>query len=266
MGHVGTLRLLVAGVLLTGASCVVGQAKAEGDVIGRSLAHDAHVKEHWTYLGVDGPTHWGMLSPGYMACETGSHQSPIEIRMAHHGVTPQALVFDYQPAPVQLVNTGHTIQVNVRAGSVLRLNGQSYALRQFHFHAPSEHHIEGVVYAMELHLVHQNARGHVAVVAVLMQSGSEQSVVAQFWDRLPRQAGGVITDVRLNAKVLLPTSSHHYAYEGSLTTPPCTEGVRWIVLKEPIQVSPGQVEQFRNIIGDDARPTQPVKARTIAEY
>lgn len=252
--------------MLAGALLLAGLAIGSQHEPKPPAAHDAHVREHWTYYGVEGPAHWGMLSPAYMTCEAGSRQSPIDIHMPQHGAGQEHLVFEYKPARVQLVNNGHTVQVNYEPGSTLRLNGTSYALRQFHFHEPSEHRVEGRRYAMELHLVHQNAAAHVAVVAVLMDSGAENTVLARLWPNLPRHAGQVSADVVVDAHDLVPATFHHYSYEGSLTTPPCTEGVRWIVLKEPIQVSAEQLQAFVGIIGHDARPTQPLNARSVKEF
>jgi carbonic anhydrase len=237
-----------------------------GDARGRGPVHDAHVQDHWAYNGIEGPEHWGMLTPAYMACEAGSHQSPIDIRMAHHANAREALAFEYHPMGLRVVNNGHTIQVNAPPGNVLRLNGERYTLRQFHFHQPSEHHVEGKGYAMELHLVHQGPVGQVVVVAVLMEEGSENHVLARFWTRLPKRVGEESTVVGLNAADLLPTQTHYYTYEGSLTTPPCTEGVRWIVLKEPVQVSPEQATQFGVIVGHDARPLQLLHEREVREF
>ena len=131
---------------------------------------------HWSYEGVEGPGHWAMLEPSYMACETGRQQSPINIEMPQTGENQEDLTFHYQPTPLRVLNNGHTIQVNYQEGSYLRLNGQSYKLRQFHFHDPSEHHIDGKIYPMEMHLVHQDDAGHTLVVSLLMAFGKENQV------------------------------------------------------------------------------------------
>ncbi len=228
---------------------------------------------HWDYEGVEGPGHWAMLEPSYMTCETGRQQSPINIEMPRHGENQEDLSFHYQPTPLTVLNNGHTIQVNYREGSYLRLNGKSYKLRQFHFHDPSEHHIDGKTYPMEMHLVHQDDRGHTLVVGILMAFGKENQVFSRAGDwlerhtghRLPPKAGELSTDVSFNVMDLLPSNTHHFSYHGSLTTPPCSEGVQWIILKTPIEISKVQAERFTTIIGQNARPIQPLGGREILE-
>ncbi len=221
---------------------------------------------HWDYLGVEGPAHWGMLSEQYMTCETGHRQSPVNITMAHHGEHHQKLVFHYQTSQLHEMNNGHTIQVSHVSQCRVDLNNRTYKLRQFHFHAPSEHHIEGQTFPMEMHLVHQDRRGHILVIAVMMKTDTPEPVLSKLWKWLPNQIGREVSvplDLSLND--LLPTNTHHYTYSGSLTTPPCTEGVQWIVLKEPMHVAAQDVERFVQIIGENARPIQPLGGRPIDE-
>ena len=200
---------------------------------------------HWGYRGVEGPKHWAMINPSYMTCETGRQQSPINIVMPRHGERQEDLTFHYQPTPLTIRNNGHTIQVNYQEGSFLRQNGRTYTLRQFHFHDPSEHHIDGKVYPMEMHLVHQNDNGHIVVVGVLMTLGEKNLVFSEVGKgvqqhtghRLPVRGEEVVTNLTINLMNLLPKNTHHFSYHGSLTTPPCSEGVQWIVLKTPIEIS-----------------------------
>ena len=221
---------------------------------------------HWDYLGVENPRHWGMLSQEYMTCETGNRQSPINISMTHHGDHHQELVFHYQTSQLHEMNNGHTIQVSHVSGCRVDLNDRKYKLRQFHFHAPSEHHIEGKAFPMEVHLVHQDETGHVLVIAVLMKTDATQPVLSKLWKWLPEQTEkDVSIPLDLSLTDILPTNTDHYAYSGSLTTPPCTEGVQWIVLKEPMHVTQQDVDQFVQIIGHNARPIQPVHNRHIDE-
>jgi carbonic anhydrase len=206
-----------------------------------------------------------MLSPAYMACEAGSHQSPIDITMPRHAKTQERLAFHYQPAPVRALDNGHTIQVNVPPGSELQLNGRTYRLGQFHFHAPSEHHVEGRTYPMEVHLVHQDAKGHVVVIGVFVETGSPSQSLDELWTMLPRMVGERGSEHTFSPRDLLPTGTRHFSYHGSLTTPPCTEGVQWIVLHDPIAMSAEQVAQFVAIVGHNARPVQPLRGRHIQE-
>jgi len=229
--------------------------------------HDAHIETHWAYHGIEGPEHWAILSPHYLTCEAGYYQSPINIKMDHTTMTLENFSFDYQPTRIRMVNNGHTIQVNAEPDSRLLLNGRPYKLRQFHFHAPSEHHVDGQAFAMELHLVHQDPHGHVVVVAVLMKLGEENMALATFWDQLPSNVETLLTtDVKLNPQHLIPETRHYFAYEGSLTTPPCTEGVHWIVLRDPIHISADQLEQFLAVCGDNARPVQALHNRTLEAF
>ncbi len=228
---------------------------------------------HWGYRGVEGPEHWAMVNPSYMTCETGRQQSPINIVMPRHGHEQEDLQFHYQPTPLTIRNNGHTIQVNYGTGSSLRLNGKTYQLRQFHFHDPSEHHIDGKGYPMELHLVHQDEGGHVLVVGVLVTFGRENPVFARVGDwmqkhtgqRFPSKGQEVTTDVIVNLMDVLPHETHHFSYHGSLTTPPCSEGVQWIVLKTHIEISQIQAARFMITIGPNARPLQPLHQRKLLE-
>jgi carbonic anhydrase len=221
---------------------------------------------HWDYLGVEGPQHWGMLTEEYRACETGNRQSPVNISMVHHGQGHDKLVFHYETSEIHELNNGHTIQVSHLSGCRVDLNQREYQLRQFHFHAPSEHHVEGNAYPMELHLVHQDDQGHVLVVSALMEATSDHSVLGNLWDWLPHQIGKEVSvPLQVHLMDILPKNTHHFSYSGSLTTPPCTEGVQWIVLQEPISVSQQDVDRFVKIIGYNARPVQPLGQREIEE-
>ena len=235
-------------------------------------AHPAHPQKastnnphaHWDYLGVEGPNHWAMLSKEYMTCETGKRQSPINISTAHHGDHHQTLTFHYQTSQLHEMNNGHTIQVSHVSGCRVDLNDRKYQLRQFHFHVPSEHHIEGTAFPMEMHLVHQDENGHVLVLAVMMKTDAPQPVLSNLWKWLPEQIGRDISiPLEFRLTNVLPQNTHHYSYSGSLTTPPCTEGVQWIVLKEPMHVTQQDVDRFVHIIGHNARPVQPLRNRHI---
>lgn len=224
--------------------------------------HDAHVEAHWAYHGIEGPDHWAILTPYFSRCEAGTHQSPVNIDMSRTRPTGGELSLEYQSTMVQMVNNGHTIQVNVDPGSRARVKDRLYKLRQLHFHEPSEHHWEGKRFTMELHLVHQDPSGHVAVVAVPMELGAENRTLAPFWNRLPKTVGVPLpTNGSLNPVDLIPEARHYVSYEGSLTTPPCSEGVVWIVFQRPIQLSARQLEQFLEVCGDNARPIQALHGR-----
>ena len=227
-------------------------------------SHKKRLQSHWDYLGIEGPEHWGMLTEQYMTCEIGNRQSPINITKTHHGDHQQKLVFHYQTSQLHEMNNGHTIQISHVSGCRVDLNDRKYQLRQFHFHAPSEHHIEGKAFPMEMHLVHQDETGHVLVLAVMMETDAHEPVLRKLWKWLPEQIGqDVSIPLELSLTDILPINTHHYTYSGSLTTPPCTEGVQWIVLKQPMHVTQQDVDQFVQIIGQNARPIQPLRGRHI---
>jgi carbonic anhydrase len=244
-------RLLLMVSLLVGA-------------MGDGWAAEEQGASHWSYEGQESASHWGMLSQAYMACEAGSHQSPINISMPFHA-QQERLVFYYQSGLVRALDNGHTVQVNVPPGNELHLNGRIYHLNQLHFHDPSEHHIDGRTYPMEIHLVHKDRKGHVVVIGVLVETGLPNQSLAELWTMLPMKTGELGSEHRFNPQELIPSNSHHFSYHGSLTTPPCTEGVQWIVLRDPISMSAKQIAQFVSIIGENARPIQPLHGRQIQE-
>ncbi|ETB81847.1 carbonic anhydrase, partial [Salmonella enterica subsp. enterica serovar Cerro str. CFSAN001690] len=201
---------------------------------------------HWEYSGEAGPAKWASLTPEYGQC-AGSNQSPVNLTgMVEAKLAP--LQFHYQTGGKTLVNNGHTIQVNYAPGSTLELDGMRFELKQFHFHAPSENLIEGKSYPLEGHLVHANDRGELAVVAVMFEPGRANAALSLAWQVLPAKAGeshGLKEPV--SAEQLLPAKRDYYRFSGSLTTPPCSEGVRWLVMKEPVQVSQAQIDAFKAV-------------------
>jgi len=176
-----------------------------------------------------------------------------------------AIQFDYKPGGLEILNNGHTIQVNRAAGSSITVGGEKYELLQFHFHTPSENTVNDTAFPIEMHLVHKNARGELAVVGVFSRAGGKNAVLEKAWEHMPRKAGDkkMITSVSINAADLLPADRGYYSFKGSLTTPPCSEGVKWMVLKTPTEVSGEQIKQFTGVIGTNARPVQPIHARTL---
>lgn len=219
------------------------------------------------FLPPAGDSPFRLTEPGSStaACEKGTHQSPINIKTPHQAKIHDSLLVHYQAAPVHISNTHHTISVDYQSGGTLEVSGRSYELDEFHFHEPSEHQLNGKTYPMEAHLVHRDKTGHLVVVAVLMEQGPESPSLTQVWDRIPSDKPDQIREVLINAQDLLPGNLHHYAYDGSLTTPPCSEGVHWIVLKEPIYVTAAHIERFVSLIGHNARPTQPLNDREVDE-
>jgi len=227
-------------------------------------AEPAHAP-HWTYAGEAGPEHWAALSPEFAVCGTGHRQSPIDIA----ATSPQDLPnigFHYQPSRLNIVNNGHTIQVNYDAGSYIDLDGARYDLAQFHFHAPSEHTSNGKAADAEVHFVHKNADGQLAVLGVLIEAGDANTALAPAWEHLPAQEGPVQTfDMQIAAEALLPADRLTDRYIGSLTTPPCTEDVRWNVMTSPVHMSSSQLDALKRIVGHNNRPIQPLFDRKVLQ-
>jgi carbonic anhydrase len=220
-------------------------------------------EHHWDYGKEHGPLHWG---EEFKTCGVGQRQSPIDIVGAEKADLPP-LGFDYKPSPLRIVDNGHTIVVNYAAGSRLRVGDASFELTQFHFHLPSEERFQGRAFDMVAHLVHTGPNGKLAVVAVLFEKGKESSLVQKLWRAVPKQKGkeASVESVEVNAAELLPAERGYYTYPGSLTTPPCSETVTWLVLKQPAQLSAEQVAAFAKWYSNNARPPQPLFDRVVKE-
>jgi len=230
-----------------------------------AVALSGEASHHWSYSGKDGPSHWAEIDPHNAAC-AGKLQSPIAILSGHtRAAALPALEFHYRPTPLHIVDNGHTIQVNMGTGNWLSVGGHRYELIQFHFHRPSEEIIDGKRFAMVAHLVHRDAEGQLAVVAVPLNPGHDNALVESLWHNLPvaKDKETSRPEVRINAAALLPANLGYYTYTGSLTTPPCSEGVRWMVLKTPTAVSTHEVGVFAARYPNDARPVQPLNGREV---
>jgi carbonic anhydrase len=226
--------------------------------------HAAH-PPHWSYAGEAGPQGWAALAPEFATCSTGSRQSPIDIRGGLR-VELEPVQFDYRSSRFGVLDNGHTIQVNMAAGNSISVLGRRYDLLQFHFHRPSEERIDGRAADMVAHLVHKDAEGRLAVVAVLLEGGSAQPVVQAVWNNLPLEKGEELAaSGPIDPANLLPTDRRYYTYMGSLTTPPCTEGVLWMVMKQPVQLSAQQIDLFARLYPMNARPVQSASGRLIKE-
>lgn len=220
----------------------------------------------WDYGKEHGPEHWGDLDPRFAACKAGHRQSPIDIGETVKADLPP-IEFDYRPSPLRIVDNGHTVMATYGPGSSIRVDGRRYELKQIHFHRPSENTVHGKRYEMEAHLVHADAAGRLAVVAVLLERGRENALVRDLWSHLPgeKEKEELPVGVRIDASSLLPAGRGYYAFEGSLTTPPCSEEVDWIVLKDPVQVSDEEIGRFSRLYPNDARTTQPAYGRVVRE-
>ena len=240
----------------------------EGAVASGSEHHYFHKTEkphaaEWTYTGDTGPSHWGDLSPKYVLAKEGKQQSPINLVNPDEAVLPP-LEISYRPARINLIYNGHTVEELEEAGSSLTVGGNSFALKQFHFHAPSEHTIDGKHAAMEMHLVHLDDAGRIAVVGVMIQEGAENPAFDPVWDYLPTELNKKVEyGATIDAADLLPGDKRYFHYVGSLTTPPCSQGVNWYVLLNPVEMSREQIDKFTAIINHNNRPVQPLNDRVV---
>ncbi len=219
---------------------------------------------HWDYEGEYAPYRWGDMKAEFAGCKSGARQSPIDIRNPVIGEV-EPIRFQYEDVPLKVSNNGHTIQVDYAPGSFILFGGSRYELVQFHFHSPSEERINGRAFDMVAHLVHRSAQGRLAVVAVLLTIGAEQPTLQKVWNAMPgtRNSTRERLDVAINAQQLLPADKTYYSYMGSLTTPPCTEGVQWLVMKTPVEISRDQIAHFTALYPMNARPLQALNDRLI---
>lgn len=230
---------------------------------------DAHGGEaHWAYEGEVGPQAWGKLKPDFNVCALGKRQSPINIEDGNTLQGPaEPILFNYTSSNGTVLNNGHTIQVDVQGDNTITVRGSRYKLLQFHFHTPSEEQVNGKRAAMVAHLVHKNDDGQLAVVAVLLEPGVANPLIDKVWTYMPLEVNDRVRMPRelLNLNELLPTDQRYFQFMGSLTTPPCTEGVLWTVLKQPMQISRAQYKLFTQLYANNARPVQALNGRPVRE-
>jgi carbonic anhydrase len=250
------------------ASQRYSQARAAA-VAGHGSSADAHAGEaHWAYEGDTGPQAWGKLKPDFNLCAIGKRQSPINIEDGNTLRGPaEPVQFTYQPSNASVVNNGHTIQVDVQGENSITVRGSNYRLLQFHFHTPSEEQLNFKRFPMVAHLVHKNNEGQLAVVAVLLDEGASNPMIDKVWTYMPLDSGDRVRMPQglLNVNELLPADQRYYQFMGSLTTPPCSEGVLWMVLKQPVTLSKAQYKLFTQLYPNNARPVQPINGRPVRE-
>ena len=243
------------------------KTKSDGYML--ELAHGASAEQHrhihWSYEGEGAPENWAKIDPNNNVCAVGQRQSPIDIREGIK-VDLEPVKFDYRPSTFRIVDNGHTVQVNV-GDSRITLTGKTYELVQFHFHRPSEEKVNGRRFDMVAHLVHKADDGALAVVAVLLERGQENPFIQTLWNNLPLEKNAPVSPPSgsIDPLALLPAARDYYTYMGSLTTPPCTEGVLWLVMKQPVQVSSDQIGIFSRLYPNNVRPIQPSANRMIKE-
>jgi carbonic anhydrase len=244
------------------ATCVAAAAT----LLACTAFADEQHHPHWSYEGSTGPASWGALEHDYDSCAHGKTQSPIDIRESDvHKADLAPIKFSYQPSALKIIDNGHTIQVNYAPGSFITVDDHRYDLVQFHFHHPSEEQINDKNFDMVAHLVHKDSEGKLAVVAVLLGKGGGNSLIDTLWSHIPaeKEKESVVAATSINVATLLPVERAYYTFTGSLTTPPCTEGVKWFVLKNPSSVSAAQIDRFAALYPMDARPVQPLNGRAV---
>jgi len=220
---------------------------------------------HWSYEGDSGPANWSKINVDWAKCGNGSRQSPIDIRDGMK-VELEQISFDYHPSSFNVVDNGHTVQVGVSGGNYITVQNRMFELQQFHFHRPSEERINGKAFEMVVHLVHRDAEGRQAVLALLLERGAPQATIQTVWNNLPLEKFETMQPtILLDPAEMLPARRDYYTYMGSMTEPPCSEGVLWLVMKQPVQASPAQMALFSRLYPLNARPIQPGTGRIIKE-
>ena len=246
-------------------------ALAQGEPAGPADEHAAEghgAEVHWAYDGDNGPQNWAKLKPEFNLCAIGKRQSPIAIQSDATLQGPaEPVQFNYTPSRGTVVNNGHTVQVDVEGENSITVRNASYKLLQFHFHTPSEEMINSKRYAMVAHLVHKNEAGQLAVVAVLLEQGEPNAFIDKVWTYMPLDTNDKVRmpEGLLDVNEILPKDQRYYQFMGSLTTPPCTEGVLWMVLKQPVKISPAQYRLFRQQFPLNARPVQAINGRPVRD-
>ena len=244
------------------------QTEVEGEMAAENAEDVGGAEVHWGYDGDTGPDRWGGLDASFAVCDTGVEQSPVDLT----GAAPTdatdggGLDIQWQATEAEVVDNGHTIQVNVAEGSSIVLEGRPFSLVQFHFHVPSEHTVDGTASPMEVHFVHAAEEGDLAVIGVFMEAGDADATIQNLWEAIPAPDESPAAVGAFDPGTLLPEGRGYFRYQGSLTTPPCSEVVSWVVMTESISVSQAQVDAFAALYPMNARPVQPLNGREIQLY
>jgi carbonic anhydrase len=266
---------LVSFSILSLAACSstspdVAKNEAAKEVIAKEVEKKSNgaPTTHWTYEGETGPEHWGDLNPDFAACKNGKEQSPINIETSQviEDEKTADLVINYKPTEFSLSNNGHTIQGNpLTKDNSFFVGNKEYKLTQFHLHTPSEHQINGKNFDLEFHFVNENATNQLAVLGLMVKEGASNPFLEKAWNVIPTEetTEAVKLTEPIDLMSLLPKDTDSFQYKGSLTTPPCSEDVKWIVLEEPIEMSKEQIDKFRNIFPDNHRPVQSLNKREV---
>lgn len=217
----------------------------------------------WGYSKENGPNKWGNISDDYKECSIGTNQSPIDIASSMAKQVKNELRLNYQADSSDIINNGHSVQVNFKQNSTISFKNVQYKLVQIHFHTPSENKINGKMYPLEMHLVHQNKSGNLLVIGIFFEEGKDNEMLNNIIAVAPKEKGKIVVLNNINVTKMFPKSLGYFAFNGSLTTPPCSEKVQWVVLKNPISASKKQIESLHTILHDNARDVQPINDRDI---
>jgi carbonic anhydrase len=268
MGIKNFSGLLAASVFLSMAACA-SVPPSPPQTAPEANKETAANPPHWSYEGDTGPNKWASIDPSFSKCADGTEQSPIDIELADVKLdkTLEDIKINYKPTTFTVMNNGHTIQANDASGSnSIVLDGVEYKLVQMHFHKPSEHQINGQNFDMEGHLVHKNSAGKLAVLGFIIKVGNENKELAEMWSKLPPKEteADITLDKSVDLANLLPKEKKSFRYSGSLTTPTCSEGVKWVVMEQAIEMSKGQIDAFGSIFPHNKRPVQPLNNRQVS--
>ena len=261
-----TTVALTSLLLMTGCSTKAPEAVQHE---ASQTTHEAHHAKHWGYSADVGPSHWSMLNEKFHMCSEGHQQSPINIDESKgKDIELPALAINYASGSKSVINNGHTVQVNIQDGDTLKINGEDYSLKQFHFHTPSENHINGKSFPLEAHFVHATKDGKLAVIAVMFEEWTANPTLAKIIKQFPLEHNKE-QELKFSkdyVDVVMPAKRDYYHFMGSLTTPPCSEQVNWFVLKTPQTATAEQIAAMHKEIGmNDNRPVQPLNGRVIEE-
>jgi len=258
-------RSFLRGFVACACCATAGASFAETAGHGGAAGHGSAAAPHWGYEGAGAPDKWGQLQPDFKVCQLGVEQTPIDLTGAMKAEIG-GIRHDYKSIPLRIVNNGHTVQVNADPGSSCLIEDARYELLQFHFHHPSEHLLAGKRFDMECHFVHKAANGALAVTGVLIRPGTANAALKPVFDALPEKPGSEIRAAgAVDLGAVLPSSGGYFRYMGSLTTPPCSEGLTWTVYKQPIELSVAQIEKFAKLFANNARPVQRQNRRFLID-
>lgn len=255
------------------ADATVAATPSEDAVTHKDQADHADIvkaeqAEHktWGYTGETGPEHWAGMNADYASCQSGQMQSPIDLKW-HKPVKGGSVAVAFKPAKAFVSDNGHAIQVGFDSAGHVKFKGKTYELTQAHFHSPSEHTLSGKQFPLEVHFVNKDADGKMLVLAAFYNEGKENPVVAKIWNAIPNPpAPASSNDLQLNTHEMLPPMKTYYEYKGSLTVPPCTEDVQWVVFNSPMSVSKAQIEALHHFHDGNARPTQSLNGRKVVNH